>query len=62
MPANDPLMIAHLITKLSDDEELLEKVSKASIAQASARHDKQIIKEQIYSIYSKIIKFHTSNI
>ena len=62
VPANDPLMIAHLITKLSDDEELLEKVSKASIAQASARHDKQIIKEQIYSIYSKIIKFHTSNI
>lgn len=62
VPANDPLMIAHLITKLSDDEELLEKVSKASIAQASARHDKQIIKEQISSIYSKIIKFHTSNI
>lgn len=62
VPANDPLMIAHLITKLSDDEELLEKVSKASIAQASARHDKQIIKEEISSIYSKIIKFHTPNI
>jgi len=62
VPANDPLMIAHLITKLSDDQDLLKKVSKASITQGSARHDKQIIKEQISSIYSKIIKFHTFNI
>ena len=62
VPANDPLMIAHLITKLSDDQDLLKKVSKASIAQASARHDKQMIKKQLSAIYLKIIKSKKSNI
>ena len=57
MPANDPLMVAHLNCKnVVIIERLLEKISSAALAQATERHDKEIIKEQLSSVYSQIIK------
>ena len=62
VPANDPLMVAHLIEKMWDNRDVLEKISSAAVAQATERHDKEIIKEQLFSVYSQIIKFNMSNI
>ena len=62
VPANDPLMVAHLIAKMWDNREVLEKISSSAVAQATERHDKEIIKEQLFSVYSQIIKFNMSNI
>jgi len=62
VPSNDHLMVAHLITKMWDNREVLEKISSAAVAQATERHDKEIIKEQLSTVYSQIIKFNMSNI
>ena len=62
VPANDPLMIAHLIAKMWDNKEVLEKISIAAVDQAIKRHDKEIIKEQLSSVYLQMIKLNISNV
>lgn len=55
VPANDPLKLAHLILKYSNDEEKLQRISTAEIKKASARHDKFSISKQIMHAYNEVL-------
>lgn len=54
-PANDPYMLAHLITQVAGDKTKSEELSKAEIAFASARHNPGNIRKTLMDIYRQIL-------
>lgn len=56
VPANNPWQMASAIIKLSNNMSLLSEYSKKSKEKAILRHNENIIKDQLISCYSQIIK------
>lgn len=54
-PANDPYMLAHLIKTVSKDRMLVEKISRAEIEVATARHNPDTIRDTLLNVYNSIL-------
>lgn len=53
---NEPLMLAHCVDRIFSSKELAINYSKKASAVASQRHDPNVLKQQLLSIYNKIIE------